>query len=225
MAEGYTGSSHNWPVMNWAAAYLSREWERFYQHCEFAFGGPLSKCSEKEKMCNLMSFVGDKGREIFLTFRWETVDRGSGEHRQSVSEKDILERVEGKFKTYLEAKKNPIMAAVQFDRRLQQPGESFDTFVTDLKLLARGLDIAESDKLIRNAIACKSLDERVRQKCLEKSKGLTLDTAIDIGRMFEATKDGVQVMAGEDPRVEINTLAGKNVAPRNCRKAKQSESK
>ena len=103
--------------------------------------------------------------------------------------------------------------------------ESFDTFVTDLKLLARGLDIAESDKLIRNAIACKSLDERVRQKCLEKSKGLTLDTAIDIGRMFEATKDGVKVMAGEDPRVEINTLAGKNVAPRNCRKAKQSESK
>ena len=76
MAEGYTGSSYNWPVMNWAAADLSREWERFYQHCEFAFGGPLSKCSEKEKNCNLMSFVGDKGREIFLTFRWKTVDRG-----------------------------------------------------------------------------------------------------------------------------------------------------
>ena len=109
-----------------------------------------------------MSFLGDKGREIFLTFRWETVDRGSGEHRQSVSEKDFLECVAGKFKTYLEAKKNPIMAAVQFDRRRQQPGELFDTFVTDLKLLARGLDIAESDKLIRNALACKSLDERVR---------------------------------------------------------------
>ena len=99
------------------------------------------------------------------------------------------------------------------------------TSVIDLKLLARGLDIAESDKLIRNAIACKSLDKRVRQKCLEKSKGLTLDTAIDIGRMFEATKDGMQVMVGEDPRVEINTLAGKNVAPRKRRKAKQSESK
>ena len=50
MAEGYTGSSYNWPVMNWAAEDLAgREWERFYQHCEFAFGGPLSKCSEKEK--------------------------------------------------------------------------------------------------------------------------------------------------------------------------------
>ena len=45
------------------------------------------------------------------------------------------------------------MAAVQFDRRKQRPGETFDDFVTDLKLLARDLDLAETEKLIRNAIA------------------------------------------------------------------------
>ena len=207
MAEGYTNSSFNWPRMNWDASDLSKEWERFYQHCEFTFGGPLSKCTEKEKICNLMSFVGDKGREIYLTFQWETVKVGSGESAQDVSEKDILVRVVGKFKAHLEAKKNPIMAAVKFDRRRQLQGETFDSFVTDLKLLARGLDMTETNKLIRNAIACKSLDERVRQRCLEKSKNLTLEMAIDIGRMFEATKDGMQVMSGEDPKVEVNKLA------------------
>ncbi|KAL9958108.1 hypothetical protein ACROYT_G035079 [Oculina patagonica] len=31
--------------------------------------------------------------------------------------------------------------------------------------------------------------------------------AIDIGRMFKATKDGMQVMSGEDPKVEANKLA------------------
>ena len=67
------------------------------------------------------------------------------------------------------------MAAVKFDRRRQLPGETFDSFVTDLKLLAQGLDITETVKLIRNAIACKSLDERVRQRCLEKSKHLSVD--------------------------------------------------
>ena len=209
MAEGYANSSYRWPNMNWAASDLSKEWERFYQHCEFTFGGPLSKCSEKEKICNLMSFVGDKGREIYLTFQWATVEIGTGENRHNVSERDILERVAGKFKTHLEAKKNPIMSAVKFDRRRQLPGETFDSFVTDLKLLARGLDITETEKLIRNAIACKSLDERVRQRCLEKSKNLTLDTAIDIGRMFEATKDGMQVMAGEDPKVEVNKVTSR----------------
>ena len=156
--------------MNLAAADLNREWERFYQHREFAFGGPLSKCSKKEKIYNLMSFVGDRGREIFLTFSWETVEVGTEEDRQSISEKDVLEHVAKKVKTYLETKKNPIMVPVMFDRRPQQSGESFDAFVTDLKLLARGLDMAETNKLICNAVACKSLDERVRQRCLEKSK-------------------------------------------------------
>ena len=92
------------------------------------------------------------------------------------------------MKAHVEVKKIAIMAAVKFDRRRQLPGETFDSFVTDLKLLAQGLDITETEKLIRNAIACKSLDERGHQRCLEKSKHLTHDSAIDISRMFEATK-------------------------------------
>ena len=195
--------------MNWQAKDLDKEWERFYQHCEFAFGGPLSKCTEKEKICNLMSFVGDKGREMYLTFQWNTIEVGTDDNIQQVSEKDILDKVAAKFKEQLASKKNPIMAAVQFDRRHQKQGETFDDFVTDLKLLARGLDIDQTDKLIRNAIACKSLDERVRQRCLEKSKNLTLETAISIGRLFEATKDGMKVITGEDPNVLVHGVSAK----------------
>ena len=58
-----------WPRLKWAAADLSEEWKRFYEHCEFTFGGPLSKCTEKEKISNLMSFVGNRGREVYLTFK------------------------------------------------------------------------------------------------------------------------------------------------------------
>ena len=197
---------------------MSKEWERFYQHFEFPFGGPLRKFTEKEKICNLMNFVGDEGREIYLTFQWETVQVKPGESAQNVSEKDILERVTAKFKAHLEAKKDPIMAAVKFDRRRQLQGQTFDSFVTDLMPLAQGLDISETDKLIRNAIARKSLDERVRQRCLENSKNLTLEIAIDIGPMFEATRDGMRVMSGEDPRVEVNKLAWKNGSSRRFKK-------
>ena len=128
-----------------------------------------------------MSFVGDKGQEIYLTFDWQTSQVGTGDCAKYQQKKEILERVPGKFKSHVEAKKNPIMAVVQFYRRRQLPGETFDSFVTDLKLLARGLAITETEKLIRNAIACKSLDEQVWQCCLEKSKHLSLDSAIDIG--------------------------------------------
>ena len=183
--------------MNWAAVDLSKEWERFYQHCKFMF-------------THLMSFVGDKGREIYLTFQWGTVQVGSGESAQNVNEIDILQRGIGKFRTHLEAKKKPIMAAVKFDQRCQLQGETFDSFVTNLKLLASGLDMTESNKLIRNGIACKSLDERVKQRCLEKSNSLTLKMAIDFSWSFEVTKDGMQVMSGEDPKAEVNKLAWKN---------------
>ena len=91
-----------------------------------------------------------------MTFDWQTVQVGTGDTAQNVNEKEILERVVRKFKAHVDAKKNPIMAAVKFDRRRQLPGETFDSFVTYLKLLARGLDITETEKLIRNAIACKS---------------------------------------------------------------------
>ena len=150
-----------------------------------------SASARKKKIFNLMSFAVDKGREIYLTFQWDTVQVGSGKNRHDISERDILERVTEKLKAHLEAKKNPIMAAVKLDRRCQLQGETFDSFITDLKLLAWGLDMTETNKLIRNTIACKSLDERVQQRCLEKSKNLTLKTTISISRMFKATRDGL----------------------------------
>ena len=52
-----------------------------------------------------MSFIGGKGREIYLTFQWGTLQVGSGESTQNVKENDILQRVVGKFKVHLEAKK------------------------------------------------------------------------------------------------------------------------
>ena len=54
-----------------------------------------------------MSFVGDKGQEIYLTFDWQTVQVGTGDTARNVSEKEILERVPSKYKAHVEAKKKP----------------------------------------------------------------------------------------------------------------------
>ena len=97
-------SSFNWWRMNWPASDLSKEWEQFYQQCVFTVRGPLSKCTKKEKVCNLMSFVSNKGRKIFyLTFQWQTVQVGAGEDKKDINEKVIPKRVAGKFKAHLDA--------------------------------------------------------------------------------------------------------------------------
>ena len=46
-----------------------------------------SASARKKKIFNLMSFAVDKGREIYLTFQWDTVQVGSGENRHDISEK------------------------------------------------------------------------------------------------------------------------------------------
>ena len=48
------------------------------------------------------------------------------------------------------------------ENKHQLKGEMLDSFITDLNLLACGLDMKELNKLVPNAMACKSLDKRVR---------------------------------------------------------------
>ena len=71
--------------------------------------------------------------------------------------------------------------------------------------------LGETDKLIWNAISCKSLNERVRQRCLDK-RNLIIETAIDI------TKDGMQLMSAEDPRVQVHKLGMGNGSSRRPKK-------
>ena len=56
--------------MNWNANDLNKEWKRFTQHCQFTFGGPLSDKTEKAKVNYLMTYIGDKGREVYGTFEF-----------------------------------------------------------------------------------------------------------------------------------------------------------
>ena len=56
--------------MNWQTANLATEWRRFRQHCDFTFKGPLATTTQGQKVNYLMTYIGDKGREIYETFVW-----------------------------------------------------------------------------------------------------------------------------------------------------------
>ena len=58
------------PCMNWQAANLAIEWRRFRQHCDLTFKSPLATKTEGQKVNYLMTYIGDKGRELYETFSW-----------------------------------------------------------------------------------------------------------------------------------------------------------
>ena len=79
------------PSMNWQAQDLDKEWKRFKSHCNFTFKGPLAGKAEVQKVNYLMTYVGDKGREIYTTFVFAPAQN------EVPAESDTLEGVFSKY--------------------------------------------------------------------------------------------------------------------------------
>ena len=112
---------HKNPTMIWEASDLPREWKCFEQHCQFTFDGPLAAKSE-EKVNYLMTYIGDKGREIYTTFTFRPAAGG-----QAV-ERDTLAGVFTKYHTYVAPRHGQLRATFIFNQRKQGATEKFDSF-------------------------------------------------------------------------------------------------
>ena len=68
---------------------------------------------------------------------------------------------------------NHIMAALKFNERRQGDNESFDCFVTDLKILVKNCGYQEEERMVRDAIVFRCKHPKVREKCLDQADALT----------------------------------------------------
>jgi len=118
-----------------------------------------------------MTYIGDKGREIYETFPWTPATD------DTPAENATLEGVYAKYTQYVAPMKNHIRAAVSFNRRKQDAGEKFDNFVTDLCILVKDFGYVEENRMLRDAIVLRSSRAAVREKCLEKGDDLSLNMA------------------------------------------------
>jgi hypothetical protein len=194
-------SSSNKPAMNWNAGDLAKEFKRFKQHCQFTFQGPLSEKSEKAKVNYFMTYIGDKGREVYETFTW-TPAAAEGE----ADEQDTLQGVYTKYANYVAPKTNQIRATITFNGRKQIETETFDNFVTDLKILVKDCGYQDEERMIRDCIVLRSFHEKVKEKCVDEGDALTLDKAIEIGRNYETQLDSMKAIRGEEGNV--NAVGG-----------------
>ena len=196
-----------YPSMNWTMPDLDREFKRFRQHCSFTFGGPLSGKTELEKVNYLMTYIGDKGREIYNTLEWAPAVPATEDTDAVPAENHTVEGVFKKFATYVAPKRNQIRATVSFNRRKQEAQEKFDNFVTDLKILVKDCGYTDENRMVRDAIVLRSHNSKVQEKCLEKGDELTLDLAVHVGQSCEMSLESMRVIASdEDPKVTVNKI-------------------
>ncbi|CAC5411161.1 unnamed protein product [Mytilus coruscus] len=142
--------------------------------------------SEKEQCRAVLYVIGLEGREIYNTFNF-------GEN-----EADKLEVLLKKFEDYCIPKKNVTVIRHRFNTRVQNPSESIDQYLTDLKLIAKNCEFEHlKDGLIRDRIVCGTNSSRVKERLLRED-GLTLDKAVGICRADEESRKQMKTLNEEE---------------------------
>ena len=103
----------------------------------------------------------------------------------------------------MKPKSNRVFARYKFHQKVQQEGESFEQFLTDLKLLLKGCGYGDPDEMVRDRVVIGCHATKTREKLTQEGSDLTLlEKAIDIARTDEMSKTQLETMANEDASID-----------------------
>ena len=80
-------------------------------------------------------------------------------------------------------------------QKVQQEGESFEQFLTDLKLLVKDSGYGDPDEMLRDRVVFGYHSTKTTEKPIEEGSDLTLEKAIDIAKTDEMSKTQLETMA------------------------------
>ena len=157
---------------------LAENFRRFKQSFEiYLVASGLSDKDDKVKANVLLHVIGQECRDIYNGFDWQ-----GNENKEK--DEDILK----KFEEYCNPRKNVTFERHVFNMRNQKPGESFDSFYSDLRIKSKTCEFGTlCDSLIKDRIVCGVLSEQIRGRLL-RDGDLDLKKAIDICRASEASE-------------------------------------
>ena len=109
-------------------------------------------------------------------------------------EKTNIDKVIELLDAYFIGETSEIYEAYLFNQRVQEVGESFDSFPTAVSSLAKTCNFGTiQDRMIRDRVVVGIKDNTTRKKLLAESK-LTLKKCIDICRSSETTSKQLKEM-------------------------------
>ncbi|CAG2204968.1 unnamed protein product [Mytilus edulis] len=184
------------PKMDWEATDLVTAWKSFQQHTEFWFAGPLAKTAEAQKCNYLMIWIGNKGRDIYST--WDL----------SEDDKKKLDVHYQNFEKHVRPKSNKIYSRYKFLSRVQKEIDTFEEYLTDLKILVKDCGYATPEEMVRDAIVFGTKDHKVREKCITEGSELSLEKAINFARTYELSKAQLKTMESEDKTINMLNKQG-----------------
>ena len=161
------------PQFDVEASNLPQAWRQWKEEFNLYTDLAMADKDDKTKVKMFMYLMGSKGRELYQTIKPTT---------------ETLASVLKVFEDHCNPPRNETVDRYKFFTRNQEGGESFDAYVTELKILAANCNFATlRDSLIRDRIICVIIDPVLRERLLRESD-LTLESCVKICRAAELSK-------------------------------------
>ena len=131
----------------------------------------LNKKSEAIQVVTLLTVIGEESHEIFAN--WD-----------SPGDNAKISPVLVKFEWFCQLQKNVLFEQYRFNRRIQEPGETFDQYHTTLRKLAGcGFKTITLEEILRDRLMYGNRDAKVRERLLHshlqrQTKYATLQKAL-----------------------------------------------
>ena len=199
------------------------KWKKFLLAWKnYALATELTKKSEGVQVATLLTVIGEEAREVYSTFNdWNE----EGDEQKIVP-------VLTKFGEYCQPRKNVPFERYKFNRRKQEPGETYDQYRTALRKIAECCDFntITPEEILRDRLLFGIRDNKVRERLLRETK-LTLKKTDEICRASESMLAQMKVVednAGalinvinQDEReqkfaTERGKFKGKHAQPKEC---------
>ena len=149
-------------VFNWDPQDAYWEFQRFKQHVEFPFKGPLAKSDKPDRAGWLGKWIDPTRRRVL-----QKNHIGSRPTRWSDA---VLSKLEKSVKT---AKNNRIVR-FKAKQRKQNDGETLDNFVKDLRLLLLGSEYTESEGVLVELIINGVKHPKIQERLLDQGQEFSL---------------------------------------------------
>ena len=171
---------------------LAVNWKKFRRIWEnYEIATHLNKQDSSLRVATLLSCIGSDVLDIFDGLSFDTEA-----DRQDINK--VLEKLEA----YCIGETNETYERYVFNKRDQQQGESFDSYLTALRSLIKTCNFGTlQDNLLRDRAVLGIRENSTRKKLLAESK-LTLEICISICRANETTSKQLKEIASE----EVNAI-------------------
>ena len=109
-------------------------------------------------------------------------------------DKTSIKNVKDRLTEFFAPKGNKWAERYRFKCRVQQPHQSTDKFLSDLRKLGSTCSFADLDEQIISQTIKKCHNPKIREKLLTEGDGLTLEKAMTVARTFEQTQESAAIM-------------------------------